>query len=236
MYPALQPAVCRNPSGMPPRQPEIGYSLGVHMQDIPRAVPSGPQPSGHASPQARAAPRLARGPMDIANKTSASPPVVTRIVSTPHSAPRFVVQLCQSTQPIDPQDVPQLDLFELYHLYCHSESRNGDIRHSLRLGYFKEPGHAKAIAAYLAPHFRHPRVAQIDAAEIISSLRRKFLPIKDIGASGQHAAVVLATPPPFPTQRHTEAAPIPAPNRGVGVRPWWSWLLDPLRRLHAATQ
>jgi len=171
----------------------------------------------------------------VATDRAASPPVVTRIVSKPHSAPRFVVQLCQSTRPIDPHDVPQLDVFELYHLYCHSESRDGDIRHSLRLGYFKEPGHAKAIASYLAPHFRHPLIAQIDAAEIISSLRRKFLPAKDIGASGQHAAVVLATPPPLPMERHTEA-PIQAPNRSVGVRSYWSWLLSPLRRLHSAAQ
>jgi len=198
------------------------------MQYKPRAVPPGPLLPSPASPEVRAARGLAR-------ETPASPPVVTRIVSKPHSAPRFVVQLCQSTHPIEPHDVPQLDVFELYHLYCHSESRDGDIRHSLRLGYFKEPGHAKAIASYLAPHFRHPLIAQIDAAEIISSLRRKFLPAKDIGASGQHAAVVLATPPPLPTQRPTEA-PREAPKRRVSVRSCWSWLLEPLRRLHATTQ
>jgi hypothetical protein len=219
------------------------------MQYKLRAAPPGPLLRSPASSEVRTARRLARGPLAIAadrvgpplgaelllNKAPASPPVVTRIVSKPHSAPRFVVQLCQSTQPIDPNDVPQLDVFELYHLYCHSESRDGEIRHSLRLGYFKEPGHAKAIASYLAPHFRHPLIAQIDAAEIISSLRQKFLPRKDIGASGEHTAVVLATQPPLRTARQTEA-PIQAPTRSFGVRSRWSWLLNPFRRLHAATQ
>jgi hypothetical protein len=214
------------------------------MQYNPRAAPSGPLLPHPASPEVRAARRLARGPLDIAtdragavrgaellrNKAPASAPVVIRVISKPHSAPRFVVQLCQSTQPIDPRDVPQLDLFELYHLYCHSEPRDEEIRHSLRLGYFKEPGHAKAIAAYLAPHFRHPLIAQIDAAEIISSLRQKFLPRKDIGASGQHAAVVLATPPALRTESRTEA-PIQAPNRSLGVRSRWSRLLNPFRRV-----
>ncbi len=219
------------------------------MQYNPRAAPPGPLLPSPASPRMRAVRRPARGPLDIAaaragptlgaelllNKAPASPPVVTHIASRPHSAPRFVVQLCQSTQPIDPRHVPKLDVFDLYHLYCHSESRDGELRHSLRLGYFKEPAHAEAIASYLAPHFRHALIAQIDAAEIISSLRRKFLPRKDIGASGQHVVVVLATPPPVRAVRQIEA-PIQAPNHSFVVQSRWSWLLNPLRRLHAAAQ
>lgn len=233
------PAVCCNSSGMRPRQPEIGHTLGVHMQYIPRAAPSGPALPRPASIEMLAAQRRACGPHDagsargtelLLTEPPASAPVVIRVLSKPHFAPRFVVQLCQSTQPIKPLDIPQLDLFELYHLYFHSEARNGLIRHSLRLGYFKEPGHAKAIAAYLAPHFRHPLIAQIDAAEIVSSLRQKFLPQKDIGASGQHAAVVLVTPPPLRTETHTEA-PIQSANRSFDVRSRWSRLLNPFRRV-----
>jgi len=150
------------------------------------------------------------------------------------SAPRFVVQLRQSPQPIEPHQVPQLDLFELYHLYCSSKSRDGELRHSLCLGYFKDPGHAEAIAAYLAPHFRDPLIVQIDVAEIISSLRQKFVPGKDIGASGQHAAVVLAAPAPLPTRVRLEA-PKQSPQRALGVRSLWSRLLSSLYRSHALT-
>jgi hypothetical protein len=215
------------------------------MQYTPRAAPSGPALPHQTSVEVRAAQRVSCGPHNIAtdrarsargpelllnNKSPASAAVVIRVLSKPHFAPRFVVQLCESTHPIDPLDIPQLDLFELYHLFFHSEARNGLIRHSLRLGYFKESGHAKAIAAYLAPHFRHPLIAQINAAEIVSSLRQKFLPRKDIGASGQHAAVVLATPPPLRTQTRT-GVPTQSANRSFGVRSHWSWLLNPFRRV-----
>ena len=165
---------------------------------------------------------------------TAAPPMASGTASKAHAAPRFVVQLSQSAHPIEPLDVPQLDLFELYHLYCSNKSRNGEVRHSLCLGYFKDPEHAKAIAAYLAPHFPNPLVVRIDVAEIISSLRQKFLPGKDIGASGQHAAVVLATPPPVPASVRVEA-PKRSPDRGFGVRSVWSRLLGSLYRSQAVT-
>jgi hypothetical protein len=164
----------------------------------------------------------------------AAPPVVTRTVSTPRPAPRFVIELCQASRPIDPLDVPQLDVFDLYHLYSNGKSAAGEIRHSLRLGYFKEPGNAQAIAVYLAPYFRNPVIVPIDAAEIISSLRSKFLPQKDIGASGVHSTVVLATPAPAPTARCLEVPARPS-NRVVEGRSCWSRILDLLRRAPAAT-
>lgn len=165
---------------------------------------------------------------------AAAPPVVTRTVSRPHAAPRFVIELCRSAGPIDPLEVPQLDVFDLYHLYCDGKPAGGEMRHSLRLGYFKEPANAKAIAAYLAPHFRHPVIVPIDAAEIITSLRGKFLPQKDIGASGVHSTVVLSTPPPAQAVRPLEV-PVRPSNRGDGGRSYWSRMLDLLRRSPATT-
>jgi hypothetical protein len=154
------------------------------------------------------------------------------ILSRPHSPPRFVIQLSQSAQPIDPLDVPQLDVFDLYHLYSNNKSENGETQHSLRLGYFKEPGNAQAIAAYLAPYFRHPVIVPIDAAEIVSSLRQKFLPQKDIGASGVHATVVLTAPAPAVRRPKTATQ---LPKRDAGARPFLVRMLDLLRRSPAAT-
>lgn len=219
------------------------------MQYKPHTAPAGSLLPYRASPPASAARRPVCIPPGIAtgsagpplgkepllDQTAASATVVTRIISKPHPAPRFIVQLCQSTQPIDPHAVPQLDLFELYHLYCHSKFTDGKMRHSLRLGYFKEPEHARAIASYLAPHFRHPLIVQIEMTEIISSLRAKFLPRKDVGTSGQHAAIVLTAPPPLPTERPIEA-PIQTPSRSTGTRSRWPRLLNPLSWLPAATQ
>lgn len=158
---------------------------------------------------------------------------VTGVVSKPRSPP-FVVQLCESARPIEPRDVPCLDLFDLYHLYRHSNLRDAGTQHSLRLGYFKEPGNAKAIAAYLARYFRNPLILQIDATEIVSSLRARFSPEKDIGASGVHSTVVLATPPCPPAAKPADLARS-SPDRDGHERSLWSRLLGSLRRLHAAT-
>ena len=151
---------------------------------------------------------------------------------SPQPEPRFVVQLCQSVRPIDPLEIPQLDVFDLYHLYWDSKAADGETRHSLRLGYFKDPGNAKAIAAYLAPYFRHPLIVPVDATEIVSSLRQKFLPQKDIGASGVHATVVLAAPPAVPA---TQPRNVVAVTRGRDAgRSLWSRVLGMLRRSPAA--
>ena len=168
-------------------------------------------------------------------RISSARPAVTGIVSKPHLAPRFVVQLCQSAPPINPRDVPQLDLFDVYHLYCVRKAAGCEIQHSLRVGYFKEPGTAKAVATYLARYFSDPLVIQVDAAEIVSSLRAKFLPRKDIGATGQHAAVVLATPAAVTGQRPPKVT-APSADHGTAARSLWSRLLEPLRRLNEAAQ
>jgi hypothetical protein len=166
------------------------------------------------------------------NKSPAAAPV-TRTVSTPRSTPRFVIRLQESTRPIEPHEVPQLDLFDLYHLYCHSEPRGAETHHSLRLGYFKEPGNAKSIAAYLGRYFRHPVIVEIDRSEVISSLREKFQAEKDVGASGIHSTVVLETPPPLPTANLrvvTQGA-----HRDEKQGSLWSRLLDSFRRPRPAT-
>jgi len=198
-----------------------GYRLGVRVQHNLRAESLQPL---LLTPAFRMAP----------NKGPVSPAATADTATKPHAAPRFVVRLRQSPRPIEPDEVPKLDLFDLYHLYCSSKSRDGQVQHSLCLGYFKDPEHAKAIACYLAPHFRDPLIIQINVAEIVSSLRQKFVPVKDIGASGQHAAVVLATPPPLQARVRIEP-PKPVPGRGLAVRSLWSRLLGALYRSQALT-
>jgi len=163
-----------------------------------------------------------------------APVIVTRTVATPRSTPRFVIRLLESTRPVEPHEVPQLDLFDLYHLYCHSEPHGGETQHSLRLGYFKEPGNAKSIAAYLARYFRHPVIVQIGAAEIVSSLRGRFRAEKDVGASGIHSTVVLETPRAQPAANLRMVA-TQSTHRDEKQGSLWSRLLDSLRRPRPAT-
>ena len=208
----------------------------------PAASPGSRQPGSAPHPVAGSARPALRPPGTgesgreaklAASSAPAAPLVVTRLVSKPRSPPPFVVQLCESTQPIEPHEVPRLDLFDLYHLYSHSKSRGEETRHSLRLGYFKEPANAKAIAAYLARYFRHPVIVQIEPLEIVSSLRARFLPGKDVGGSGTHSTVVLATSPAQPMAQAADPARR-SPERHGRARALWSRLLESLR-LHAAT-
>ena len=160
---------------------------------------------------------------------------VTRVISKPQAVPRYVVQLCQSTVPMDPHAIPQLDLFRVYHLYCDVKLRNGVSQYSLRLGLFKEPGTAKAIARYLARYFNAIRVMQIDATEIVCSLRDKFLAQRDVDASGQHAVNELSAPSPLPVETHAVVAKWCASSTNT-ARSMWARLLRPFHRLSVATQ
>ena len=208
-------------------------SLGSRLPgSAPHPVPDAARPAPGPSPLSTA--ESGRGVKPAANGPPAAPLMVTGVVSKPRSAPPFVVQLCESAQPIEPHDIPLLDLFDLYHLYSHSKVRGEETRHSLRLGYFKEPRNAKAIAAYLARYFRHPLIVQIDPTEVVSSLRARFLPGKDIGASGTHSAVVLATSPISPVAKPADPTP-QSHNRDRRDGSLWSRLMDSLRRVHAAT-
>lgn len=98
------------------------------------------------------------------------------VLSGPEATPRYVVQLCQSWTAMSPRNVRHLDLFDLYHLYCaDAREANGAPRQALRLGFFKEPGTARAIARYVGRYFDSPRVVLVDPPEIVRALRRRFV-------------------------------------------------------------
>lgn len=134
-----------------------------------------------------------------------------------------------SAMPFSACDVPHLDLFDLYHLYHHIESREGRVRHSLRLGFFKEAAAAQAIANYAAVYFPSPRIAQITGLEEAESESRTFRATKDVGASGQFAAIELSTPQPVRSVltagvRSSTAAAVP---RWREERSLWARLFVP---------
>ncbi len=77
----------------------------------------------------------------------------------------FVVQLASSERPIDISTMPKLDIFAAYSLYCVALMEQGGIRHTLRLGFFKEQVSADAVMGYLKTFFNSPCVTQISSAE-----------------------------------------------------------------------
>ncbi|SRR5579859_593998 len=113
-----------------------------------------------------------------------------------HSGLQYVVELRVSPTPIDPYSVPLLDIFDAYRLYSEIGRDNGQVRHALYLGYFKERATAASVAGYLAAYFDAPRVVQTVPSR---SLHLKFVPLKDIGATGTHSVIELTGERPMPT-------------------------------------
>jgi len=160
--------------------------------------------------------------------------------SATHPGIRYVVELRVSPVPIDPHSVPLLDIFDAYRLYSEIGHEGGRVRHALHLGYFKENGTAAAIAKYLAAYFEAPRVVQTVPSR---SVHLKFVPRKDIGATGSHSVIELAGERPMPVQirsapnglpaQHRTAAPAAAPERTAASPFLLSRILEPLQRPRA---
>jgi len=140
----------------------------------------------------------------------------------------YVVELMVSDAPLRPQTVPHVDLFDVYHLYTDTRPAQGTPRHVLRLGFFSEARIAKTVARYLAMYFDSPHVIDISAAEQQRAARQRFVARKDVGATGQYAAIELTAPRPLPAVA-TEAphAPLAPPSQR---RSFWSRLVGARRR------
>jgi len=153
-----------------------------------------------------------------------------RVLKGPNNG-RFVVELARSATPFTPQGVPHLDLFGLYRLYHHLDGNDGQVCHSLRLGFFNEARAAEVIARYAAAYFESPVVAQISVIEEAQSGEHVFSALRDVGATDQYAAIELTAPPPLPLERFTAAArpakAAPAPRHPPSL---WSRLFAPQLR------
>jgi len=135
---------------------------------------------------------------------------------------RYAVQLRLSSDPLDAAQVPQLDIFDLYHLYSDMTVEHNQLRHALRLGFFKHVHTARAVARYLEPYFGPTTIVQIESAEVVRSLQHHIAPRKDVGASGLYASIELTAPPEPP------GASIPLQHHASGDKTsrgsLWSWL------------
>jgi hypothetical protein len=137
---------------------------------------------------------------------------------------RYVVQLDKSPTRFDPLTVPRLAVFDLYLLHCSIGLEDGIVQNRLRLGYFSEVRGADVLAHYLASYFESPQVLEIDPVAEERAMPCRFLPLKEIGNSGQLAAVEVTSPRPtlarVPVLHRREA-----PGQWQAIRSVWSRLL-----------
>jgi hypothetical protein len=103
----------------------------------------------------------------------------------------FVIQLSSSEEAFDPDSLPFLDIFTEYRLYSVSGMDQGRLVHVLRLGFFSEESHAKAVADYLGSIYESPVIKRVSAAERTRFAQHRVEARKDIGATGRHAVIEI---------------------------------------------
>ena len=103
----------------------------------------------------------------------------------------FVIQLSCSEEAFDPDALPNLDIFSEYRLYSVASLEQGKTLHSLRVGFFSEESHAKAVAGYLGTFYNEPTVKRISAAERTRFAQHRVEARKDIGATGKHTVIEI---------------------------------------------
>jgi hypothetical protein len=103
----------------------------------------------------------------------------------------FIIQLSSSEQAFDPDALPDLDIFTEYRLYSVSGLEQGKLVHVLRLGFFSEESHAKAVAGYLGSFYESPVIKRVSAAERTRFAQHRVEARKDIGATGRHAVIEI---------------------------------------------
>jgi hypothetical protein len=126
----------------------------------------------------------------------------------------FVAQLALSASGFSPDNVPNLDIFNEYHLYSVVGLDQGRVMHALRLGFFTDDAAAQAVAGYLRCYFEATMVKRVSTAEHERFVDRRITARKDSGPTGVHTVIELSTPPPVPTTRLANLAET-ANRRGV---------------------
>jgi hypothetical protein len=124
----------------------------------------------------------------------------------------FVIQLSCSEEAFDPDALPNLDIFSEYRLYSVASMDQGKLIHALRLGFFSEEAHAKAVAGYLGSFYDSPAVKRVSTAERTRFAQHRVEARKDIGATGKHAVIEI-------TDERVIRPKRPAPLAGAAMSP-----------------
>ncbi len=152
----------------------------------------------------------------------------------------FAIQLMLREEPIDAEQVPKLGIFTEYQLYSVTGLEQDRVMHALRVGFFSSELAAEAVAGYLVAYFDSPVIKRVSIAERERFADTGLAARKDVGASGVHAVIELATPAPLAerraverrvAERRVDAAPSDTSKRaGLEATSLWSRLLAPRNR------
>jgi hypothetical protein len=147
----------------------------------------------------------------------------------------FAIQLMLREESIDAEQVPKLGIFTEYQLYSVTGLEQDRVIHALRVGFFSSELAAEAVAGYLVAYFDSPVIKRVSIAERERFADTGLAARKDVGASGVHAVIELATPAPLAerrvAERRVDAAPSDTSKRAaLETTSLWSRLLAPRNR------
>jgi hypothetical protein len=170
------------------------------------------QPARTAAVARAAAPEPARETPLSLETTQTLRPLTTSEMQNEVALRWFVIQLSLSDQAFDPSAVPNLDIFLLYRLYSVASVDQGRPVHALRLGFFGEEMAAQAVASYLKSYYENPTVKRVSVAERERFSEHRLDARKDVGETGQHAAIELSTERPAAKVELTPTKPAQTPG------------------------
>ena len=162
----------------------------------------------------------------------------------------FSVQLAMSEQAFNLDAMPRLDIFAAYRLYSVAVKEEGSkLKHSLRLGFFKEEVSAEAVSGYLTTFFPSPTITRIGIAEFERFSESKELPTaelepKVVNLKDKRETVAPAkptfgvNPAPLPTRPKTPPATSAAEKHestqpGMRRGPSGKYSVDAMSKKHA---
>jgi hypothetical protein len=145
------------------------------------------------SPAKAAPPRTLpqEAPVKGVDTTQTLRPLTPTELEDPATLRWFVIQLSCSEEPFDPDALPNLDIFNEYQLYSVASLDQGKLMHTLRVGFFSEDSHAKAVAGYLGTFFDNPAIKRVSAAERTRFAEERLEARKEIGPTGNHAVIEI---------------------------------------------
>ncbi len=126
----------------------------------------------------------------------------------------FVVQLCQSNQPIKLESVPALDIFRAYKLYLAAGAHEGRPWHALRLGFFADAMSAKQVAYYARASYATVAVVPVEEEERTEATK-KPIPLTLLApAAATSIDEILAADQARATPEETPRRPVLGKPRG----------------------
>jgi hypothetical protein len=165
--------------------PETSTGAATGQRTVPAATPIGRE-NKTTPPLPRRSDALG-APLSSLDTTQTLRPLTSKELEDASALRWFVIQLSCAEAAFDPDSLPYLDIFTEYRLYSVAGLEQGKLVHTLRLGFFSEESHAKAVAGYLGAFYESPVIKRVSTAERTRFAQHRVEARKDIGATGRHA-------------------------------------------------